>query len=359
MAEDDDDASKTEDPTGKRLDDARGKGHVPVSQDVKHLFVLSSVLAVVALLGPWMASDLTHALVPFMELAHQMPLDRGGLASALGRIAIDVAIILAFPILIVLIGILAASWLQNGFLFTSGPLAWDLNKLNPITGFKRMFSLNGLVELVKGLIKIGIIATIVGVVLWPRMRVPDRFTFQSPAQMLHDLFDLTVLILVTIIAVQIIVALADYLYQRWNYARQLRMTKQEVKEEYKQMEGDPHIKARIRSIRMDRARRRMMAAVPTADVVVTNPTHYAVALKYDPTSMAAPRLVAKGTDLVALKIRELAEENDVPIVENPPVARALHATVEIDAEIPPDQYRAVAEIISFVFKLKRRVMPAG
>jgi flagellar biosynthetic protein FlhB len=137
------------------------------------------------------------------------------------------------------------------------------------------------------------------------------------------------------------------------------MTKQEVKEEYKQMEGDPQIKARIRSIRMDRARRRMMAAVPTADVVVTNPTHFAVALKYDPTSMAAPRLVAKGTDLVALKIRELAEENDVPIVENPPVARALYATVEIDAEIPPDQYRAVAEIISFVFKLKRRVMPAS
>ena len=359
MAEDDDDASKTEDPTGKRLDDARGKGHVPVSQDVKHLFVLSSVLAVVALLGPWMARDLTHALVPFMEQAHQIPLDSGGVVLAMGQIAIDVAIILAFPILIVLIGILAASWLQNGFLFTSGPLAWDLNKLNPITGFKRMFSLNGLVELVKGLIKIAIIATIVGVVLWPRMRVPDRFTFQSTAQMLRDLFDLTVLILITIIAVQIIVALADYLYQRWNYARQLRMTKQEVKEEYKQMEGDPQIKARIRSIRMDRARRRMMAAVPTADVVVTNPTHFAVALKYDPTSMAAPRLVAKGTDLVALKIRELAEENDVPIVENPPVARALYATVEIDAEIPPDQYRAVAEIISFVFKLKRRVMPAS
>ncbi len=359
MAEDDDDASKTEDPTGKRLGDAREKGHVPVSQDVKHLFVLSSVLAVVALLGPWMAKDLTHALVPFMEQAHQIPLDRGGVASALGQIAIDVAFILAFPILIVLIGILAASWLQNGLLFTTGPLAWDLNKLNPINGFKRMFSLNGLVELVKGIIKVAIIAAIVGVVLWPRLRVPDRFTFQSPAQMLSDLFDLTVLILITIIAVQIIVALADYLYQRWNYTRQLRMTKQEVKEEYKQMEGDPQIKARIRSLRMDKARRRMMAAVPTADVVVTNPTHYAVALKYDPTTMAAPRLIAKGTDLVALKIRELAEENDVPIVENPPVARALHATVEIDAEIAPDQYRAVAEIISFVFKLKRRVMPVN
>lgn len=359
MAEDDDDASKTEDPTGKRLDDARGKGHVPVSQDVKHLFVLTSVLAVVALLGPKMARDLTHALIPFMEQAHQIPLDRGGLASALGQIAIDSAIILAFPILIVLIGIMAASWIQNGFLFTSGPLAWDLNKLNPLSGLKRMFSLNGLVELVKGLVKMSIIAAIVGVALWPKFRAPDRFTFQSPAQMVRDIFDLTVLILMTIVAVQIIVALADYLYQRWNYNRQLRMTKQEVKEEYKQMEGDPQIKARIRSLRMDRARRRMMAAVPTADVVVTNPTHYAVALKYDPAAMAAPKLIAKGTDLVALKIREIAEENDVPIVENPPVARALHATVEIDAEIPPDQYRAVAEIISFVFKLKRRVMPTN
>jgi flagellar biosynthesis protein FlhB len=358
MAEDDDDASKTEDPTGKRLDDAREKGHIPVSQDVKHLFVLMSVLVVVAFLGPGMARDLTSALIPFMEQAHQIPLDRGGIVSALGQIAIDSALILVFPVLIVLVGILAASWLQNGFLFTAGPLAWDLNKLSPISGFKRVFSLNGLVELVKGLLKMAIVAVIVGIVLWPRLRVPDRFTEQSLGQMMTDLFDLTVLVLITIVAVQIIIAGIDLLYQRWNHTRQLRMTRHEVKEEYKQMEGDPQVKARIRSLRMDRARRRMMAAVPTADVIVTNPTHYAVALKYDPNAMAAPRLVAKGTDLVALKIREIAEEADVPIVENPPVARALFATVEIDQEIPSDQYRAVAEIISFVFKLKRRVMPS-
>jgi len=359
VAEEQDDASKTEDPTGKRLGDARGKGHVPVSAEVKHWFMLLGTAFVLATMSEGMADKFVRAVKPFFEFAHQIPVDRGGISSTLTQVAADTALMLALPLLVLAIAGVAASYLQNGWMWTTAPLAWSLSKLNPINGWKRIFSVSGLIEFLKSLVKVSILGGLLTAILWPRLRKPDAFTDMPVEALLWEVLDITLGILYAVIGTQTVIAAADYFYQKWKYMKEMRMTKQEVKDEWKQAEGSPEVKSKLKSIRMERARRRMMAAVPTADVVITNPTHYAVALKYDPAAMAAPKLVAKGTDLVAKRIRELAAENDVPIVENPPVARALYATVELEQEIPPEQYRAVAEIISFVFKLKRKTVNTG
>lgn len=357
MAEDQDDASKTEEPTAKRLDDARGRGHVPISQDFKHWMMLGGATAVVGLFGPGMAADLAAAVRPFLEVPHAVPSGMDGMLGAMAGAALQAGLALALPVLVLVIAGIASGLLQNGLMWTTTPLTPDLGKLDPLKGFKRIFSANAPVELAKSLLKIGIIGTVIAAVLLPQLTRPDLFTAMPIDALMAEIFRLTLILLAIVLALQAVVATIDWTYQRWNYARQLRMSRTEVRDEYKQLEGDPAVKARIRSIRMDRARRRMMQAVPTADVVVTNPTHFAVALKYDPAEMSAPRMVAKGADLVALRIREIAEEAGVPVVENPPVARALFASVEIDEEIPPEQYRAVAEIISYVFRLRRKPMP--
>jgi len=356
MSEDQDEASKTEDPTAKRLSDAREKGQVAISQDFKHWIMLLAGTALVGLFGPAIAVDVRDAVMPFMERPHAFPVDRDELFSTFAGVLLAAFLALALPVLMLIVAGLASGLLQNGFIFTTTPIEPKLSKLSPIKGFKRIFSTNAPVELAKSVLKMGIIGAVLVAVLLPQLVRPDVFTAMSIEALMAEIFRLALLLLAIVLALQAVVAVVDWAYQRWNHNKQLRMTKTEVKDEYKQLEGDPQVKARIRSLRMERARRRMMQAVPTADVVVTNPTHYAVALKYEPGEMAAPRLVAKGTDLVALRIREIAEENGVPIVENPPVARALHASVEIDQEIPPDQYRAVAEIISYVFRLKRRAV---
>ena len=359
MAEDQDEASKTEDPTAKRLNEARERGQTLVSQDVKQLLILLAAVGVVMTFSKTLALDIAVKSRVLFERAHDFPVNDGASFALLRDVIVTMGIALSLPILALLVGSALATWLQNGFLFTTGALTFNFNRLNPANGIKRIFSSNGIVELLKGLLKIATVGSIMIIVLWPELKNPEKYIFLDISAMPREILRICLLLLSSVVAFQVVVSAIDWLYQRWSFLKHLRMTKQEVKDEYKQLEGDPQIKARLRAIRNERARRRMMAAVPTADVVITNPTHYAVALKYAPESMAAPKLVAKGMELVALKIRELAEEHNVPIVENPPVARALHATVEIDQEIPPDQYRAVAEIISYVFRLKRRVMPGG
>ena len=232
-----------------------------------------------------------------------------------------------------------------------------LEKLNPLTGLKRIFSLSSSVEMGKNLVKLAIIGTMVVWLLRPELLRIDQLVGLDLMDALAEIQDQTLKLLIGVLAVMAVLAAADVFYQRFTYMKKMRMSKQDVKEEYKQSEGDPMVKMWLRQIRFERTRRRMMAAVPKATVVVTNPTHYAVALLYEPESMAAPKLVAKGADLIAKCIRELAEEHKVPIVENPPVARALFATVEVDQVVPPEHYKVVAEIISFVFKLKRKVLP--
>jgi flagellar biosynthetic protein FlhB len=257
----------------------------------------------------------------------------------------------AFALLLVLGA--GASLIQN-----RPGIAWekiqpDLSRLSPIEGAKRLFSVLSAVEFVKNLLKIAIVAAVVTAVVWPQIhRLPGLITMEV-ANLPAQISKIVVLIFGGVIAIMATIAAADILYQKMRHFGQLRMTRQEVRDEHKQSEGDPLIKARLRSIRQERSRKRMMAAVPKADVVITNPTHYAVALKYDDATMSAPTVVAKGQDDMARRIRELAAEHRVPVVQNPPLARALYA-VDVDREVPPEHYRAVAEVIGFVMRLRGR-----
>jgi flagellar biosynthetic protein FlhB len=352
MAEQDD-GSKTEDPTQKRLDDAREKGNVIRSVDVGNLILLGGGSAALLLLSPWIMSDLALTTRRFIELPHDLRLDTGSMQRALADLATDVALVLFLPFLIFVLLAVATSILQFGFLLTTESITPKLERISPLAGFKRLFSLRSIVELVKGVIKISVVGTVAFLILWPLMRYADQFAQVDVAAILPMLYDEIAILLSGVIAVLVLIAAADYFYQRFDYMKNMRMTKQELKDEFKDAEGDPHIKAKLRQLRQDRTRKRMMQNVPTATVVVTNPTHYAVALRYE-EKMAAPVVVAKGTDLIAKRIRDIARENFVPVVENPPLARTLFQLVEIDDEVPEEQYKAVAEVIGYVMRMKRQ-----
>jgi flagellar biosynthetic protein FlhB len=241
--------------------------------------------------------------------------------------------------------------IQHRLVWSSEALQPKLSKISLGAGFKRLFSKIALANFVKGLIKLALIGAIMGVILWPKRHQLDGLVTMDPAVVLILTRTLSLDVLGAVVAVLAIIAAADYLFQYRQWHERQKMSLRELKEEFKQTEGDPAIKAKIRQLRMTRMKKRMMAAVPQASVIITNPTHYAVALQYD-RGMSAPLCVAKGLDNIALKIREVAAEHNIPIVENPPLARALHATVEIDEEVPPEHYKAVAEVIGYVMRLK-------
>ena len=354
MAEDSDD--KTEDPTGKRLDEARRDGNVPQTMEVRALTSLVLAMVMVSMLAPGMARDIQAVLTPFIAQPHAISLGQDGLGDLLLHLGIGVGKALAFPFALALFLIIAGSLTQTkGFLWVPKKLVPDFKKLSPLEGFKRVFSANQVVELVKQLVKLSVLGALMSFVFWDSMSELQYLATLDLMGILEYISDKVYwLILITLMMV-LAVSAADFLYQRWRWMEKMKMTRQEVKDEHKQQEGDPQIKAKIRALRIQRSRKRMMAAVPKSDVVITNPTHFAVALKYDINSMTAPVLVAKGADLVAKRIRELAVEHDVPVVENPPVARALYAAVDLDREIPPEHYKAVAEIIGYVMRLKGKL----
>lgn len=360
MAEGDsqDQESKTEEPTSKRLQEAREKGQVANSREVGNAMVILTGTVAVLTMGADCARRLMISLKTFVEQPHAFPLDEENAASLLWDTSADVAVAVV-PILglMLLVGV-ATSLVQHGWNVSLEGLKPKWAKLSPVAGFKRIASMKGALEFLKGLFKIGVVGTAAVIAVWPMLGGLEQWVGEGADEMLATTMSLTTRLLVGVVAAMLLIAVLDYGYQWWDHHKQLRMTKQEVRDEGKQQEGDPHVKSKIRALRVQRARRRMMAAVPEADVVVTNPTHYAIALKYDQERMSAPRLVAKGVDQVALRIREVARENNVPLVENPPLARALYAGVELDHEIPEEHYRAVAQIISYVMKLKA-LKPAG
>lgn len=353
MADDDQDKSqKTEDPSGKKLEDAEREGNVAKSQEVNHWFVITGATLGLMLFGGMMSSRLVRLLEPFIAEPDLIPADPGNLGAVFRSVAFEVALFMAPLVVLMLLASIGGTFLQHKPDLSFERLRWDLGRLSPWGGLKGMFSLQGLGNLAKSVIKFVIIGFVVMLVVWPKMKELPNLVSTGILSSVTVTRDITLDMLGAIIAVMALVAGLDYLYQRWDRIRNLRMSKQELRDEAKQNEGDPMIKARLRSIRVERSRRRMMAAVPHADVVVTNPTHYAVALKYDSATMPAPKVVAKGRDLVALRIREIAYENKVPVVENPPLARALHAACDLDQEIPVEHYQAVAEIIGYVMRLK-------
>ena len=352
MDEQQDDAAKTEEPTPKRLQTAREKGQVAVSQEVKHWAMLLAGAVVVVALAPGIMRGITATALPFVQSPHAIALHAEDMPLALTGLLLDVAWTLAPFVGVVFVIALAASVGQVGLLWAPTKIAAKLEKISVNKGFRRLVSLRTLVEFVKGLLKLAAVTLVASTLVVSSLDDIALFPSFELGQVLDRVQFAALLLTAGTVAVMTVIAALDFAYQKLSFLKQMRMTRQEVRDEHKQAEGDPQIKARIRRLRVERARKRMMAAVPEADVVITNPTHYAVALAYKMETMSAPKLVAKGADFLAQRIREVAEENEVPLVENPPLARALYASVELDQEIPPEHYQAVAQVIGYVMRLK-------
>lgn len=356
MADEEDDASKTEDPSEKKLSKAKDEGQIASSQEIKNWAVLLGATAILIMLAPKLAEDVSRVGSHFIANAHDMPEDISALQYLFQQIIFDIGVALAPSMAILVALAIAAGLAQSGLIWAWPKIKPKLSNISLIKGAKQKFSMKALVEFAKGMFKLGIVSTAMVFAIMPFMSHLGVMAAMNLYGVLDEMWKITILMVMASVAVMTVLAAADYAYSKYTHLKQMRMTKQEVKDEHKQAEGDPQIKARIRRVRMERAQRRMMANVPKADVVITNPTHFAVALEYKPDSMPAPRCLAKGVDSVAFKIREIADFHDIAIVENPMLARALYATVEIDEEIPQEHYQAVAEVIGFVFRKRGKPM---
>lgn len=343
--------AKTEDPSQKKLEDAHKKGDVAKSQEVVTWFMLLGSAVIFAMMGPGAAAALADSLKVIIMNADRFELGGAGFGAFFNNLALAMIGTVLLPLVVLSTCAVLANLIQHRPLFSAEPVTPKLSKISPLAGAKRLFSTESLVNFGKGLLKIGIVGAVVIAVVWPERDRLDTMMTADPAMILADFQEIGIKIFTAVLAIVTVIAFADYLYVRQKWWKKLMMTVQETRDEYKQMEGDPHIKGKLRQLRQERARKRMMAAVPDATVVITNPTHFAVALKYD-KAMRAPKCVAKGADAVAFRIRELAKDHDVPIVENPPLARALFASVDVDETIPNEHFKAVAEVIGFVMRLK-------
>ncbi|CTQ68175.1 flagellar biosynthesis protein FlhB [Roseibium alexandrii] len=353
MADETDDSEKTEDPTQKRLKDAHDKGDVPKSQEVSTWFTLAGATLMIAIMAPGAAASLGNLLKGYIEHAHQIPVDGYALKALWRDTGQSVALIVGLPLLALVVMAVFGNLIQHQPLLTAETIKPKLSKVSPLSGFKRLFSSESLVNFAKGMVKILVVGAVMVAVLWPHRDEAEIMIFADEMIILEEARILILQVLAAILAVMTVVAAADFVYQKNKWFNKQKMSLKEVKEEFKQTEGDPHVKGKIRQLRMERSRKRMMSAVPAATVVVTNPTHYAVALQYE-EGMGAPLCVAKGTDALALRIRDVAKEHEVPVIENPPLARALYASVEIEQEVPEEHFKAVAEVIGFVFRMRKR-----
>ena len=354
--QDNDDSQKTEEPTAKRLEDARKKGQVVLSREVNNWLMIFASTLLLVILAPHVLTEMRDILRSFIERPQDIPLSPGSLLQIFQGLLADIGAVLFLPFLIMIVAALAGPLLQVGFLITVEPIKPSFAKISPLAGFGRLFSLRSLVEFIKSVFKFIIFTAVGAIVLFPFYADIEHMVGLDWSLTLDELSHIILSLMIGILATLFIIAVLDYAYQRYEHLKKLRMSKQEIKEEYKQMEGDPHVKGRLRQLREQKARQRMMQNVPKADVVITNPTHYAVALQYDPKTMAAPILLAKGADAVAQKIKEVAKEHKISIIENPPLARALFEQMDLDQAIPTEHFKAVAEIISYVFKLKRKTL---
>ena len=345
--------SKTEDPTQKRLDDARKRGDVVKSMEVNNWFMIAGSGLMFSLLAAPMTQSLGNSLKDLLSSADSFEVGGAALTNFFMGLATNILGVALVPLVVLAGFAIAGNLIQHRPLISAEPLTPKLSKVSPLEGFKRLFSRDSLVNFVKGLVKLGAVSGVLFAVLWPERDRLELMVTLEPSMLLPTFQELGLKVFGAVLAVVTLIALVDYVYMRQRWWNRLKMTVQELRDEHKQSEGNPEVKGRIRAIRNERARKRMMAAVPKATVVITNPTHYAVALKYD-KSMNAPVCVAKGADDVALRIRALATDNDVPIVENPPLARALFAAVDIDETIPNEHFKAVAQVIGFVMQMRTK-----
>jgi flagellar biosynthetic protein FlhB len=346
------DDDKTEEPSQQRMDDYREEGQVAQSKELTSLLVLLGTLGAMYTLGPALVSDFMEFMRRmFTDIASsEMTTDRAGLLLSLclgqsARLILPIAAAGFFA------GVLG-SILQFGFLFTWVPLTPDVNRINPLSGFQKLASGSSLIEGFKSIVKLIAVVSVTYMLLKTQMLASPAMTDMESGAFLAYMTSTAFRLVGGVCIGLFVIAALDYAYQKYRYHQSLMMTKAEVKQEHKQREGDPMMKARIRSIQREMSRKRMMQDVPKADVIVTNPTHIAVALKYDAEKMAAPRVIAKGADLVADRIRDIARKNNIPIVENVPLARALHKSVKVGKTVPRNLYQAVAEVLAYVYRLR-------
>lgn len=353
MSDGADQEDKTEDPSQRRIDEAIKRGDVAKSQEISTFFILGALTLALMLSAAGSAHVLARGLRGFLAQPHLVHGSAPGFMAA-GRAALGTGLsALLLPVGIVALAALAGGLVQHRPLWTFEPMSPKFSRVSPMEGAKRIFGKQALVQFIKGLLKIAILGTVAGAILWSDRDRLEGFAQLTPAALLGSILSLAIKMLGAVLAVYAVVAIGDAVYQRMSWYKRQRMSKDELKQENKEQEGNPEVKGRMRQIRQQRLRKRMMAEVPKATVIIANPTHYAVALRYE-AGMQAPVCVAKGVDHLALRIRAVAEEHGIAVIENPPLARALHATVEIDATIPVDHYKAVAEVIGFVLRLRRR-----
>ncbi|WP_397537527.1 flagellar biosynthesis protein FlhB [Rummeliibacillus pycnus] len=347
---------KTEKATPKKRQDSRKKGQVLKSQDVTSALVMLSVflflLVAATSMRDGVMSFFNQTFTKYM-LVDSLSIE---LVVKVYKEVISKAAVVVLPIMaIAVIAAIVGNFLQFGLLFTTEPLKFDLTKLDPIKGMKRIFSLRSVIELIKSILKISLIGAVTTAILWMNIDDVLSLSFKTPGDSLVTVSKLTVLMGIAASIVLLLIAVLDYFYQKFDYEKNLKMSKQDIKDEYKNSEGDPLIKSKIKQRQREMAMRRMMQEVPQADVVITNPTHYAIALKYDDETMDSPKVVAKGTDFIAQKIKLIAKENDVVMVENRPLARAMYDQVEIGQHIPDEFFKAVAEVLAYVYRVKRKI----
>ncbi|MCX7296891.1 MAG: flagellar biosynthesis protein FlhB [Hyphomicrobiales bacterium] len=354
MADESDSTDKTEDPTQKRLDDALLKGDVVKSQEVNNWFIIAGGTLVLMSFAGSMTDGLTATLRGLIANSYRISMDGPALPGLFQKIGLELIGALAMPFLVLTIAALVGNLVQHRPVWTTEGLSPKFSKVSPLAGFKRLFSKQSLANFAKGIAKLLLLGTVMVTLMWPEQRRMEGLIFTDPMELLPFTQVLALKLMGAVVALLGVVAAADYFFQYRSWFGKQKMSLQELKEEFKQTEGDPTIKGKLRNLRQQRSRKRMMAAVPKASVIITNPTHYAIALQYE-RGMEAPICVAKGMDAIALKIREIGGQHGIPIVENPPLARALHATVDIDEPIPAEHYKAVAEVISYVMKLRRAV----
>ena len=345
---------KSEEATQQRREDFRKRGQVPQTRELASVLALLGMAGLLWALGRFFMVQVSEVLT--QSLGHFLPLAArdGNLVPAAAFAAKKAAFLVAPPVGILAILSVASTVLQVGILNNEDALELKFERLNPVEGLMRLFSLRSLVEGLKALIKLSAVVAVAAIIVRSRMSSTPALIDMSVAQIFAFAGDITLRLLGGVGMFMFAIAAGDYFFQWWDLEKQMRMTKQEIKEEHKSREGDPMIKARIRRIQREMANKRMMSDVPKADVIVTNPTHIAVALQYDPATMASPKVVAKGSGTIAEKIKEIARENGVPVMENKPLARAMFKALKIGQSVPRELFTAVAQVLSYVYKLKRK-----
>lgn len=343
---------RTEQPTPRRIQQAREKGQVPTSRELNTMLMMLLAGTSMLVIGPGIAESFTDLFKQYLNISRANIFDTTAMPVLLMDAILEALVILSPFFAIMVIAAVAGPLMMGGVTFSAQAIAFKWDKLNPVTGLGRVFSIKGLVELIKALLKFIVIGTVAILFLYTQIEEYLGLGSEPIMQALPHVAHLLNWAFLSVASVLVLIALVDVPFQIHDYTKQLKMTFQEIKDENKDTEGNPDVRGRVKRVQREIAQRRMMAEVPKADVIVTNPEHYSVALKYDQDNMAAPKVIAKGLDLIAMHIRTIAREHEVPILQAPPLARALHHTTEIDEEIPAALYLAVAQVLAYVFKLR-------